>query len=187
MLCTHPQAMRTLDPSAWIMYWDYWTTQHPSPLLVAREQAANRPRPGHWTLMYDRRWLGQWAGELPDVTRSTLAYFGCAVDLAEALDPPFRSEFSRYLGPLFPKAVNAFPYLEYYQDKGRTVLGAPTCSGNQSVWHGLPDFPRFAANIKTFADRCIATGAPGLVTTAWYNRIPEMLVQGMILTSSFTW
>ena len=187
MLCTHPEAMAMLENSAWLMYWDYWTTSHPSPLIIAREQKARRLKPEIEKAMYDQRWNRQWAGELSDVTAAVLRHFASAVDLGQTLDETFRKEFAPYLGPYFPKYVPAFPYLKYYQDKGRTVIGAPTCSGNRSTWHGMPDFPRYGQNIKTFADRCIECGAAGLVTTAWYNRIPEMLVQGMILTAEFTW
>ena len=187
MLCTHPEAMAMLEKDAWLMYWDYWTTSHPSPLIVAREQKARHPRQGVEKSMYDQRWNREWAGELSDVTRAMLRHYASAVDLAESLDEPFMKEFGSYLGEYFPKYVPAFPYLQYYLDKGRTVIGAPTCSGNRSTWNGLPDFPRFAQNIKTFADRCIETKAEGMLTTAWYNRIPEVLVQGMILTAEFTW
>lgn len=187
MLETHPEVLGTLEKNAWLMYWDYLTTSHPSPLIQARSQRARYLPPGVEKTMVDQRWTKEWAGELSDVTRATIKHFCTPVDLPKILDETFLKEFGPYLGPFFPKYMTAFPYLNYYLDRGRTVIGGPTCSGNHSTWCGMPDFPRFGQNIKTFADRCIETGANGLVTTAWYNRIPEMLVQGMILTAEFTW
>jgi len=178
ILCAHPGTMDHLHEAAQIMYWDYWTTCSPSPLLVAR---------GSGSVVYDERWDSEWAGELSDVTANTLKRFARPVRLDRDLTDEYLAAYRPYLGDQFPKYVPAFPYLEYYWDRGRTVYGAPTCSGNHSYWHSLPDLPRYGENIKTFADRCIHTQAAGLVTTAWYNRTPELLHHGIIATAEFTW
>lgn len=180
ILCAHPETMDYLHDAAQIMYWDYWTTQDPSPLLVARGSNAG-------AVVYDRRWDDEWAGELPETTRRTLDRFARPARLEEDLGDAYLSAYREYLGDRFPKYVPAMPYIEYYQDRGRTVYGAPTCSGNHSYWHTLPDLQRHVENIKTFADRCIQGGAAGMITSAWYNRSPELLHLGIVATAQFTW
>jgi hypothetical protein len=179
ILCAHPSIMGELHESAWIMYWDYWTTSSPSPIVVIRYDMHG--------LYYDKGWKDQWKHELSDATRTTLDFFGHPVAMGSEITPEVLRVYGKYFGDQLPKLVRAFPYLEYYQDQGRTVIGGPTCSGNTSDWHGLPDFPRYAANIKAFGDRCIEAKAQGLVTTAWYNRTPEILYQGLINTAQFSW
>jgi len=139
ILCAHPGLIERLHPAAQIMYWDYWTTADPSPLLVARGFSP--------VVTYDERWQDEWAGELSDVTRRTLQQFARPSALAETLSEEYLATYRRYLGEQFPKYVRAFPYLEYYQDQGRVVYGAPTCSGNHSYWYTLPDLPRHGENI----------------------------------------
>lgn len=178
ILCTHPETMEHLHEAAEVMYWDYWTTQDPSPLLVAR---------GSGSVVYDERWDEEWTGELTEVTRNTLERFARPVRLDEDLTEEYLAVYRQYLGDLFPKYVRALPYYEYYQDHGRVVYGAPTCSGNHSFWHTLPDIPRHGDNIKVHADRCIETGAAGMITSAWYNRSPELLHFGIVATAQFTW
>jgi len=178
ILCTHPGTMDHLHEAAQVMYWDYWTTQDPSPLLVAR---------GSGSVVYDERWDSEWEGELSEVTRKTLARFAKPVRLDADLNEEFLTAYRNYLGDRMPKYVRAMPYLEYYQDHGRTVYGAPTCSGNHSYWHTLPDIPRHGDNMKTFADRCIEAEAAGMITSAWYNRSPELLHFGIVATAEFTW
>lgn len=178
ILCTHPETMDVLHEAAEVMYWDYWTTQDPSPLLVAR---------GSGSVVYDERWNSEWQGELPDTTRKTLDRFARPVRLDRDLTAAYLAVYRQYLGDAFPKFVRAFPYLEYYQDRGRTVYGAPTCSGNHSFWHELPDIPRHGENIRAFAQRCIEAKAAGLVSSAWYNRSPELLHFGIVATAQFTW
>ena len=180
ILCAHPETMDHLHEAAEVMYWDYWTTQDPSPLLVSRGSEAG-------AVTYDERWNDEWAGEVGEVTRKTLDRFAEPVRLDEDLGDGYLSVYREYLGESFPKYVRAFPYLEYYQDHGRTVYGAPTCSGNHSYWHTLPDIPRHGDNIKTLADRCIEAGAAGMITSAWYNRSPELLHFGIVATAEFTW
>lgn len=182
MLCAHPDAMDALHESAAIMYWDYWTTSSPGPLLVARHD-----REGKRAIVCDERWFGEWRSELHSVTAETLDHFAGGVSLVKDLGPDFMAVYGIYLGADVPKFVRAFPYIEYYQDKGREVIGAPSCSGNRSMWYTLPPFPRHDENIKHFADRCIEAGTDGLITTAWYNRLPELLYHGMIVTAETTW
>jgi hypothetical protein len=169
-----------LHESAWVMYWDYWTTSSPSPLVVARYASDH-------ALIYDRGWDGEWKHELSDATRSTLDFFGHAVSMESDLSAEFRRVYGKYLGDQLPKFVRAFPYLEYYQDHGRTVIGGPTCSGNTSEWLSLPDFPRYGTNIKAFADRCAEAKARGVVTTSWYNRPHEVVYFGLLATGQATW
>jgi hypothetical protein len=183
ILCAHPELMDGLHESAWVMYWDYWTTQHPSPHIVARYNPEQRPG----VIVHDRRWEDEWKAELPDVTAHTLSFFSHPTVMEERLGGDFQRVFGSYLGDQFPKYLTAFPYLEFYQDRGRRVIGAPTCSGNTSDWLGLPDFPRYGHNIHTIAARCIEARAEGLVTTAWYNRVPEVITCGLLPTAEFTW
>ena len=146
ILCAHPDTMDHLHEAAEVMYWDYWTTQDPSPLLVAR---------GSGSVVYDERWDTEWTGGLSEVTRRTLERFARPVRLDQDLTEAYLEVYRDYLGHDLPRYVRALPYLEYYQDRGRTVYGAPTCSGNHSFWHTLPDLPRHGDNIKVCADRCI--------------------------------
>jgi len=179
ILCAHPSTIERLHEAAEVMYWDYWTTCDPSPLLVAR---GNSP-----VVVYDRRWEGEWAGELSEVTARTLQRFARPIDMEHDLSSEYLAAYRQYLGDQFPKAVRAMPYLEYFLDRGRRVYGAPTCSGNHSNWYTLPDLPRHGENIKTCADRCIEAEAAGMITTAWYNRSPEFLHWGILTTAEFTW
>ena len=178
ILCAHPETMDHLHEAAEVMYWDYWTTQDPSPLLVAR---------GSGSVVYDGRWDTEWTHGASEVTRRTLERFARPARLDQDLTEAYLAIYREYLGDDLPRYVRALPYLEYYRDRGRVVYGAPTCSGNHSFWHTLPDLPRHGDNIKVFADRCIEAGAAGLVTTAWYNRSPELLHFGIVATAQFTW
>jgi hypothetical protein len=183
ILCAHPHVMEMLHESAWVMYWDYWTTASPSPLVVARY----RPEGKRGAVVYDRRWEEEWKPELADITRKAMSEFAEPIAMETELGGKFLEVFGDCLGDEFPKYVRAFPYLEYYQGKGRRVLGAPTCSGNTSEWLTLPDFARYGENIKTLADRCIEAKAEGLVTTAWYNFPAEILYFGVVATAQMTW
>jgi len=157
ILCAHPQVLEALHESAWITYWDYWTTSSPSPLLVARYN----PERSRGVVVYDERWQKEWKQELSDVTAKAVAEFAQPVSMEKDLGEQFLQVFGGYLGDQLPKYVRAFPYLEYYQAHGRHVICSPTCSGNTSDWLSLPDFPRYGANIRSFADRCIEAGAEG--------------------------
>ena len=183
ILCAHPHILRELHEGAWIMYWDYWTTQSPSPLVVARYN----PEGGPGVVVYDERWRGEWKAELPEVTANTLEVFAEPVDLKARLGGKFAEVFGPYLGEEVPRYVRAFPYLEFLQDSGHRVIGAPAGLSNSSAWLNLPDYPRYAHNIKTFAERCAEAGAEGLVTTAWYNCPPEALYPSLLATAQSAW
>ena len=165
------------------MYWDYWTTQSPSPLIVARYNPYNLPG----VVAYDTRWQEDWKSELSEVTAGAMKSFARPVDLNKRLGGDFSRVFGSYLGDELPKYVRAFPYLEYYLASGRPVMGAPAGASNTSNWLGLPDYPRYAHNIKTFAERILEAGAEGIVTTAWYNFPYEALYPSLLATAQFAW
>ena len=165
------------------MYWDYWTTQSPSPLIVARYN----PDDLSGVVVYDSRWQKDWKSELSEVTASAMKNFARSVDLEERLGGNFSRVFGPYLGDELPKYVRAFPYLEYYLASGRQVIGAPAGASNTSDWLGLPDYPRYTHNIKTFAERSVESGAEGIVTTAWYNFPYEALYPSLLATAHFAW
>ena len=183
ILCAHPEILGALHESAWIMYWDYWTTQSPSPLLVARYNP-HRKQAG---VIYDRRWLDEWKGELPEVAANILRDHARPVELAETPGPEFLRVYGPYLGDELPKFVRGFPYLEYYQAAGRNVIGAPAGPGEASEWLGLPNFPYYAHNIKAVTERCVHAGAQGIITTAWSNFPPEAFYPTLLATAQFTW
>jgi hypothetical protein len=183
ILCRHPHILSQLHQDASIMYWDYWTTQSPSPLIVARYNPDNLPG----VVVYDTGWQEEWNNELPEVTANTMKIFARPVDLGKRLGGAFARVFGPYLGGEMPKYVRAFPYLEYYLASGRKVLGAPAGASNTSDWLSLPDYPRYTHNIKTFAERCLESGAAGLVTTAWYNFPYEALYPSLLATAQFAW
>jgi len=183
ILCRHPQILGELHQNACIMYWDYWTTQSPSPLIVARHNPDNLPG----VVAYDTRWQQDWKTELSEVTASAMKNFARPVDLEKRLGGNFARVFGAYLGDELPKYVRAFPYLEYYLESGRPVIGAPAGAANTSDWLGLPDYPRYANNIKTFAERAYEADAEGIVTTAWYNFPYEALYPSLLATAQFAW
>ncbi len=182
ILCRHPQILSQLHQDACIMYWDYWTTQSPSPLIVARYNPDDLPG----VVVYDTGWQ-QEKNELSEVTANTMKIFARPVDLCKRLGGDFSHVFGPYLGDEMPKYVRAFPYLEYYLSSGRTVIGAPAGGSNTSDWLSLPDYPRYAHNIKTFAERCMEAEAEGIVTTAWYNFPYEALYPSLLATAQFAW
>jgi len=67
------------------------------------------------------------------------------------------------------------------------VIGAPAGASNTSEWLGLSDFPRYAHNIKAFAERCAEAKVEGVVTTAWYNFPLEALHFSLLATAQFSW
>jgi hexosaminidase len=180
MLCKYPEVIAQMPREVVIMYWDYWTTQDPSALFVARPA-------GGLGVVADKTWQGPRLAELGETERKTLQHFARRKDLATELPPAFRDRFSSYLGPEYPQRIRAFPYLEYYQDLGFRVIGAPAGGSNTSVWHGLPDFPRYQDNIRTFCRRLSGAGSLGVVTTAWYSVPPEALMPGLMATGQFAW
>lgn len=179
MLCKYPEVIEQMPREAVIMYWDYWTTCDPSALFVAR--------PAGMGVVTDSGWNEQWQDELGETEARTVRRFTGPVDLAKELSPEFQSKFGPYLGPHFPKRIRAFPYLEYYQELGFRVIGAPTGSGNTSTWRQLPDFPRYGENIHTFSKRIHEAGALGLITSAWYPVPFEAWMPGIMFTGQFTW
>ena len=113
--------------------------------------------------------------------------FARPVDLEKRLGGDISRVFGPYLGDELPKYVRAFPYLEYYLASGRQVIGAPAGASNTSDWLSLPDHPRYAHNIKAFAECCMEAGAEGIVTTAWYNFPFEALYPSLLATAQFAW
>lgn len=182
MICAHPEAMKDLDRRATIVYWDYWTTSDPSPLLVARG--------GHeWAIVRDKAsWDDRNFEGLPDMQREIFKVFGKPADLENGgLDPAYLERYRPYLGDQFPKYVKAFPYIEYYQDQGFKVIAMPTSLGNSDNYLGAPNEARFTANIRTFAERTIQAKADGMITSAWF-RFPESAYPiGIALAGQYSW
>jgi hypothetical protein len=182
MLCSHPEALDDLDRNIIIMYWEYWTTSKSSPYFIARYDRSGKP-----VTIYDKGWDSTWNDELSDLERTMMKNFGTAVPLEESLGEDFLSVYGPYLGEEFPKRIKGYPYLEFYQDKGFKVIGAPTTLGNGDCYHTLPNYWRFIPNIKTVCERCLVAGAEGVITTAWYNYVPVMFHLGMAATAQFAW
>ncbi len=184
-LCAHPDALAHLPKETIIQYWDYIAVADPTPVLIPRmAHASGGPRVAHdwyWSLPGRRR-------ALSDVQRDVMDSYSKPARLKSALDRDARNEFGRYLGPGFPRRLRALPYLEYYQDKGFDVITSPTGMGNGDMADGDPNFRRFEANIATHAARCIENRrALGIITTAWYNMPPELLMQPLIWTAMKSW
>jgi len=182
MLCAHPEALDLLDKRIVIMYWDYWTVSKSSPYFIARYDRKGKP-----VTICDVGWDNEWKHELTDLDKSIMSVFARKVPLKESLSKEFMELYGPYLGNEFPKRIKGYPYLEFYQDKGFKVIGAPTSLGNGDDYNTLPNYWRFIPNIRTAADRCIEAGAEGLVTTAWYNYHPVMFHMGIGTTAQFSW
>ena len=179
MVCHYPEILDELPREVVIMYWEYWTTRDPSAVFVARPDGRG--------VVVDHHWHGPAAGELDSVERRMIADFTEAIDLAQDLSPAFRQRFAPYLGPVFPRRVRAFPYLEYYRDHGFRVIGCGAGGSNYSLWHGLPDFPRYLDNIATWSQRAAEAGVLGVVTSAWYDFPVEALIPGIVCTGQTAW
>ncbi len=179
MLCAHKEILADMPRDIVIMYWDYWTVTDPSPMVVAR--------PAGRGIVADRAWYRNDLRDLGEVEERMVRHFAQPLDLSRDLPPAFQHDFARYLGPDYPQRIRAFPFLEYYQDLGFRVIGAPTGGGNTSTWHGLPDFPRYADNILAFGRRLREAGALGMITTAWYDFPPESVYPGIMYTGQFAW
>jgi hypothetical protein len=182
MLCAHPEALDMLDKRTVIMYWDYWTVGNPSPYFIARYDRNGKP-----VQVADERWKDLWKDELSDLEASVMKTFIRPVNLKESLSKKFMDLYGGYFGDEFPKRVKAYPYIEFYMDKGFQVIGAPTCLGNGDDFHTLPNYWRFIPNIKTAAERCAVAGTLGMITTAWYNYHPLMFHLGIGATAQFSW
>lgn len=182
MLCAHPEALDLLDRRIVIMYWDYWTVSKSSPYFIARYDRKGKP-----VTVCDVGWDNEWKHELGDLERSIINNFATKVPLKVSFGKKFMEMYGSYLGDEFPKRIKGYPYLEFYQDKGFKVIGAPTSLGNGDDYNTLPNYWRFIPNIRTVAERCIEAGAEGLVTTAWYNYHPVMFHMGIGAAAQFSW
>lgn len=183
MVCAHPEAMADLDRRAILMYWDYWTTSDPSPLLVARggyDWAVVRHKPA-WD---DNDFAGL---PLPDLQRGIFEVFGKGCDLENELAPAYLERYRPYLGEQFPRFVKAFPYLEYYRDQGFRVIAMPTALGNTDNYMGAPNQARFIANVRTFAQRVVETDAYGMLTSAWFPFPEAAYPFGITLAGQYAW
>lgn len=181
MICTHPEAVKELDRRAVLVYWDYWTTSDPSPLLVARG--------GYdWAVVRDQSWDDSHFKGLPDVQRNIFKFFGKACNLDGGdLNEEYLKLYRPYLGDQFPRYVKAFPYLEYYHDQGFKVIAMPTALGNTDNYLGAPNQARFTANICAFAKRAVESKAMGMITSAWF-RFPEAAYPfGITIGGQYAW
>ena len=179
MLCRHTEVLDEVPRYAVIMYWEYWTTQSPSATFVGRPDSKG--------VIVDRRWETEWANQLDPVERRMIEQFAKAIDFETDLSPEFLARFGKYLGERLPERVRAFPYLEYYQDLGFQVMGAPAGGSNRSTWRALPDFPRYADNINVFCRRAHEAGALGVVTSAWFDFPVDALVPAIMYTGQWAW
>ena len=182
MICAHPEAVKDLDRRATIVYWDYWTTSDPSPLLVARG--------GHdWAIVRDKAsWDDNDFAELPDLQREIFKVFGKPADLANGgLKKEYLDLYRPYLGDQFPKYVKAFPYIEYYKDQGFNVIAMPTSLGNTDNYLGAPNQARFTANVRTFAERTVESGITGMITSAWFPFPETAYPFGIALAGMYSW
>ncbi|MDD5483187.1 MAG: family 20 glycosylhydrolase [Kiritimatiellae bacterium] len=179
MVCRHIEVLDQLPRAIPLMYWEYWTTKHPSAMFVAR--------PDGFGQVMDRRWQRAWLQELDPVERRMLDHFGRPLDMAHELSSRFLKRFRKYLGAGFPKRVRAFPYLEYYRDHGFKVICAGAASANHSSWRGLPDFPRYADNLFSFARRAKESGAMGLIATTWYSMPFEAYAASIMYAGQASW
>ncbi|MGI6417350.1 MAG: hypothetical protein ACOX1P_16945 [Thermoguttaceae bacterium] len=78
-------------------------------------------------------------------------------------------------------------HLEYYENLGFKVIGAPAGGANHSTWRGLPDLPRYADNIFAFSRRVHEVKALGIVTTSWYDFPIEGVAPSIMYTGQATW
>jgi len=183
ILCKHPDALESLTRQATIMYWDYWSSDDQSPLLIARYRGEDC-KLDHLGVIYDTYWND--SGKT-----ATYANIGNRYSHAENMNDigdDFLKRFGKYLGPEFPRLIKSFPYLEYYQDHGFDVLGAPSCLGQRfDLADGLENFSRTIPNMRGFAARCAESGSAGMVTTAWFNYPVEFLYYGLLATAQYTW
>jgi hypothetical protein len=183
-LCAHPDAIPHLPRETVIAYWDYIAVADPTPVLIPRmSHAAGGPRVAHhWS------WLAPWRRRrLSNVQEGVMRAYSQVGNLRSALGRPYLREFRSYLGTGFPTWIRALPYIEYYRDRGHDVLCCPTGLGNGDARDGVPNYGRFEANIRTHGERAAAAAAMGVVTTAWFDMPPEVLVQPLIHTAQHAW
>lgn len=170
-----------LDKDAVLMYWDYWTTQAQVPILVARGTG--------YGIVHDVRWNREWNQNLGEPEKTIVEKFSKGIDLEKELsDKGYLKVFRRYMGTDFPKYINAFPYVDFYRDKGFKIIGAPSTLGNRiDDTFGLPNYSRSLNNIRVFSNKCIQENLLGLITAAWYNFPPEILSLGIMATGQNCW
>ena len=181
MVCAHPEAMQDLDRRAILVYWDYWTTSDPSPLLVARG--------GYdWAVVRDKSsWDDMDFAGLSDLQRGIFKSFGVGCDLEKDLAPTYLERYRPYLGEQFPRFVKAFPYLEYYRDQGFRVIAMPTCLGNTDNYLGAPNQARFIANMRAFAKRTVESESYGMITSAWFPFPEATYPFGITMAGQYAW
>lgn len=181
MLSRHPESLQNLDEHAIIMYWDYWTTMfEKSPIMVARMC-------GHG-IVNDVSVDKNICAGYEEPEKTILRYFSKSVDVMEILSRENGRTLRRYLGNDLPHTFNGFPYLDYYKEHGREVISAPTTLGNCiDDIYGLPNYGRFRANIRAFAEKTKRAGTRGMITSSWYNFPAEMLDIGIIDTAQNCW
>lgn len=183
-VCAHPDALAHLPKETIIAYWDYIAVSDPTPVVIPRmAHAAGGPRVAHhWS------WLSPWRRrQISDVQAEVMRNYSRTCNLSSALGQAYLREFGRCLGDQFPTWIRALPYIDYYREKGFDVICCPTGLGNGDTAHGLPNFARFEANIRTHGARAIESGAAGVITTAWYDMPPDVLIQPLLLTAQNCW
>ncbi|MBI5761937.1 MAG: family 20 glycosylhydrolase [Planctomycetes bacterium] len=183
--CAFPDALDYLPRETIINYWDYIVVADPTPVLIPRmAHIDGAPR-----VVHDWRWMLPGRRKaVSEVQRDVMKNYSHAARLPGALGKRYLAEFGKYLGYAFPRWVRALPYLEYYQDRGFDVITSPTAMGNGDMVDGRPNIARLEANITTHAKRCKENGrALGMITTAWYNMPPELLVDRITLSGRSTW
>ncbi len=179
MVCSHIEVLDELPREAVLMYWEYWTTNDPSAMFVARADRRGQ--------VMDLRWRSAWQSELDPVERRMLDDFSQPLDLKTELSKGFLERFGKYLGAEFPKRVRAFPYLEYYRDHGFKVICAGAASANHTNWRGMPDFPRYADNLFCFGRRARESKAMGLIATTWYPMPFAAYAPGIMYAGQAAW
>jgi hypothetical protein len=183
MLCAHPDAVDLLDKRAIIVYWDYWATAPEVPHLIARYGSSP-------VYTYDKRWEdGTWTDELEDVTRRVIEVFGegGVDDVEKSLGEDFMRIYGKYLGNNFPKYFKAFPYLEFFMDKGFKVITMPTGMGNTDNYLGMPNQARYTANIRVCCERTAEAGAMGMISSMWYPYPIPMYPIGISTAAHYSW
>jgi hypothetical protein len=181
MVCAHPEAMKDLDRRAVIVYWDYWTTTDPSPLVVSR--GGGTPR----GIVHDISHAKDGYAGIADLERSILNDFTDRIDMLKELPAQYLATYRKYLGEGFPRMMKAYPYLEYYKDQGFRVITMPTTMGNTDNYLGAPNQARFTANVMTCAKRTKEAGAEGMIASAWYPFPEAAYPYGIALAGQYAW
>ncbi|MHC4295512.1 MAG: family 20 glycosylhydrolase, partial [Planctomycetota bacterium] len=166
IICRYPETLDFIPPQTVIMVWEYWTVSDPTPVIEARYG-----RDGALEFIHDKRWGGEWPlDELTDLQRIEMLNASKPADIEAELNEQFMEEFGKYLGSRVPKFFRAYPYIEYFQDKGFDVIAAPTAMGGTEELFGAPNFERFFHNLHTAATRCKQNARTlGLINTSWWN------------------